>query len=214
MSRDQDETAVRLAYDEVADTYADHFRSTEPELSIELAMVAHFASLLPAPRRVLDAGCGAGRMMPVLDGLGCSVEGVDVSPGMIRRARADHPEFRSQVGSLTALPFADDSFDGVFLWYSTIHSPEDELPLILGEARRILRSGGLVLLAFQAGDGIRDVSANYRRHGHAIALHRYNRTVEQMSEHLASSGFLQVARLVRAAAAHERDDQAVLIAAS
>ena len=66
---------MRLAYDEVADTYADHFRSTEPELPVELAMIEHFASLLPGDRRVLDAGCGAGRMLPLLAALGCQVEG-------------------------------------------------------------------------------------------------------------------------------------------
>ena len=46
-------------------------------------MVEHFVSLLPGERRVLDAGCGAGRMMPVLAAHGCRVEGVDLSPEMV-----------------------------------------------------------------------------------------------------------------------------------
>lgn len=37
----QGEIAVRVAYDTVADTYADHFRATEPEMPVELAMVEH-----------------------------------------------------------------------------------------------------------------------------------------------------------------------------
>jgi SAM-dependent methyltransferase len=102
---DQDETAVRAAYDAVADTYADHFRSTEPELPIDVAMVEHFTSLLDVTRKVLDVGCGAGRMMPLLADLGCAVEGVDLSPEMIRRCQTDHSDFPSRVGSLTALPF-------------------------------------------------------------------------------------------------------------
>jgi cyclopropane fatty-acyl-phospholipid synthase-like methyltransferase len=114
-----DELSVRRAYDEVADTYADHFRSTEPELAVELSMVEHFASLLSGERRVLDAGCGAGRTMPVLAALGCRVQGIDLSPNMIRRSRRDHSSFPSQVASLTELPFADESFDGVFSWYSS-----------------------------------------------------------------------------------------------
>ncbi|MGZ4533155.1 MAG: class I SAM-dependent methyltransferase [Mycobacteriaceae bacterium] len=160
----QDEPAVRLAYDEVADTYADHFRSTEPELHVELAMIAHFASLLPRGA-LLDAGCGAGRMMPVLAAHGCRVEEVDLSPAMVRRSRRDHSAYPSQVASLGDLPFPDDSFDGVFSWYSTIHTTEGDLPRILNEVRRVLQPGGLFLVAFQSGQGVRDVSENYRRRG-------------------------------------------------
>ena len=203
---------MRAAYDEVADTYADHFRGTEPELPVELAMIAHFASLLTGERRVLDAGCGAGRMMPVLAALGCRVEGVDLSPQMIRRSRRDHGEFPSQVGSLTALPFADASFDGVFSWYSTIHSPAADVPRIVDEARRVLRPGGLFLVAFQSGRDVRDVSEAYRKRGHDVVLQRYDRTPEEVGEALTAAGLSEVARLVRAAAGHERDAQAVIVA--
>jgi ubiquinone/menaquinone biosynthesis C-methylase UbiE len=213
VSQRQDEASVRAAYDTVADTYADHFRSTEPELAVELAMVEHFVSLLQEPRRVIDAGCGAGRMMPVLAALGCEVEGIDLSGEMIRRAEADHGEFRFSVGSLSELPFADEAFDGVFSWYSTIHSPDEDLPQIFAEAARVLRPGGFLLVAFQVGSGLVDVSANYRRHGHEVALQRYNRTLEEMGAQLASAGFREVARFARAAAARERDGQGVLIAA-
>lgn len=203
---------MRLAYDEVADTYADHFLSTEPELPVELAMVAHFVALLPGERRVLDAGCGAGRMMPLLASLGCEVHGVDLSPEMVRRSQRDHSSFPTQIASIADLPFPDGSFDGVFSWYSTIHTPDTGLPAILGEARRVLRPSGLCLVAFQSGGGIRDVSDSYRRRGHDIVLHRCNRTPDEMAQALASAGLTEVARLERAAAPHEREAQAVLIA--
>lgn len=214
MTVKQTEAVVRAAYDTVADTYADAFRTTEPERPAELGMIEHFASLVTGSRRVLDAGCGAGRMMPVLAGWGCEVEGVDLSPEMVRRARADHGGFNTQVASLNELPFDDDSFDGVFSWYSTIHSPDDDLSRIAREVRRVLCPSGLFLVAFHAGSGRIDVSESYRPHGHEIVLHRFNRTVEQMREVLASSGFREVACLSRAAAEHERNGQAVLIAAA
>lgn len=212
MTSPQDELAVRLAYDEVADTYADHFRSTEPERSIDLAMIEHFTSLLPGERRVLDAGCGAGRMLPILAALGCRVEGVDLSPRMIRRSRGDHSSFPSQVASIADLPFSDRSFDGVFSWYSTIHSPDADLPLIMNEARRVLRPSGLFLVAFQFGRGVHDVSDSYRRRGHDIVLHRYNRTPKEIGKAIASAGRTEIARLTRAATATERDAQAILVA--
>lgn len=48
-------------------------------------------------------------------------------------------DFDTCVGSITALPFPDDSFDGLFYWYSTIHTPNGELGTVFAEARRALR---------------------------------------------------------------------------
>lgn len=215
MQQPQDEHGVRLAYDEVADSYADHFRSTEPEEPVDLAMIRHFASLIPGEKRVLDAGCGAGRLLPVLAELACDVEGVDLSAGMIRRAQRDHPSFTTRVASLTRLPYPDGSFDGYFSWYSTIHSADRDLPRILDEACRVLRARGVVLVGFQSGHGAHDVSGAYRGRGHDVTLVRYRRTPDQIAQMLAEAGFHEVARLERRPSLpHERDGQAVLIARS
>lgn len=213
MTAPQTEASVRRAYDEVADSYADNFRSTEPEEPVDLAMIDHFASLLSGERRVLDAGCGAGRLMPYLAALGCRVEGVDLSPGMVRRAQQDHPAFTTQVASLTHLPHPDDTFHGWFSWHSTIHSADRDLPRILEEAARVLRPGGLLLLGFQSGHETLDVSEAHRRRGHDVVLERYQRTPDRLAGLLTEIGFTEVARLERRPT-HERDSQAVLIAKS
>jgi SAM-dependent methyltransferase len=204
---------VGAAYDVRADEFAEAFRSTEPEQPIELAMVEHFAAQLPAPRRVLDAGCGAGRFLPILGSLGCEVEGLDISPNMIRHAQQKHHTFASRVGSLLNLPLDDGSLDGYFAWYSTIHSDEALLRLILGEARRTLRLGGSVLVAFQSGEGIQDLSEAYRSRGHNLSLLRYLRSIEEMTAALVAAGFEVSAQLERGpVAAHERGNQAVIVA--
>ena len=209
------ETGVGAVYDRVADDYADRFPSTEPEQPVELAVVAHFAALVAGSGgQVLDAGCGAGRMLPVLAAAGCSPVGIDLSPGMVRRARQDHPGFDVRVGDLAALPFPDGSFDGFFSWYSTIHTPDEQLGAVLAEAGRVLRPGGHLLVAFQAGRGPQEVAGGYRRLGHDVELWRHDRTPDQVAAGLRAAGFDEVARLVRAPAAGERTDQAVLVARS
>lgn len=209
----QSEEQVRLAYDATADEYADAFRSTEPEQPVELAMVKHFAELLRGQRRVLDAGCGAGRFLPILAGLRCGVEGLDLSPGLIRNARADHPSFASHVGTLTDLPFASASFDGYFSWYSTIHSADPDLQDLLREAHRVLRPGGSILVAFQSGDGVEDLSESYRNRGYDLSLLRYLRSSERMAHELTTAGFAVAARLERGPVGNrEIGNQAVLIA--
>jgi SAM-dependent methyltransferase len=209
----QSDEQVRSAYDATADEYAGAFRCTEPEQPVELAMVNHFAGSLRGQRKVLDAGCGAGRFLPGLAGLCCEVEGLDLSPGMIRNARADHPSFATQVGTLRELPFEDASFDGYFSWYSTIHSVNQDLQDLLREAHRVLRPGGSILVAFQSGDGVQDLSESYRRRGYDLSLLRYLRSHERMALDLTSAGFTVTARLERGPVGdRELGNQAVLIA--
>jgi SAM-dependent methyltransferase len=212
----QTEDDVAAVYDATADLYADMFPSTDPEQPVDLAMLTHFCSLLaadgPDGPAVLDAGCGAGRMLPVLAAAGCRPVGADLSPEMVRRARQDHPGFDTRVGSLTALPYPDGSFDGVLSWYSTIHTPDERLGAALGEIRRVLRPGGFVLVAFQAGEGSRDVAQGMRRRGLDVVLVRHHRTPDRMAGALRENGFEEVARLVRGPVPPEADDQAVLVA--
>lgn len=207
------EINVKAVYDQVADDYADRFRTTEPEQPIDLAMVHHFSALLAGSARdVLDAGCGAGRMLPVLARAGCRPVGLDLSDGMIRRARRDHPEFETRVGSIAALPFPQASFDGVLYWYSTIHTPDDELGAVFAEARRVLRPEGLVLVAFQVGSSVRDVAQGYRRLGHDVELLRHDRMPDHVANELRRAGLVEIARLVRGPVPPGQHDQAVIVA--
>ncbi|HET6967414.1 MAG TPA: class I SAM-dependent methyltransferase, partial [Ornithinibacter sp.] len=162
--------------------------------------------------RVLDAGCGTGRMSAHLAARGCHVEGVDLSPGMVAMARRDHPALRFEVGSLTELPCADGEFAGVMLWYSIIHTPPSGQPAIFEEVARVLRPGGHVLVGTQAGEGTRDVAEAYRRFGHEVVLERHLYTADAVAARLEAVGLREVCRLVRRAQDGERDDQAVLLA--
>jgi ubiquinone/menaquinone biosynthesis C-methylase UbiE len=143
---------------------------------------------------------------------GCRVEGVDLSPGMVAMARRDHRDLQLTVGSLTALPCRDARFTGVMMWYSIIHTPPDGLGQIFAEVARVLRPSGHVLVAFQSGEGTRDVSASYRRFGHDIELERHLHTPAQVASAMSAAGLREECRLVRRPQGSERDDQAVLLA--
>lgn len=209
-----DYAAVSSAYDTVAADYATHLPDTRAEADLDLAVLDELIASVTASGSapVLDAGCGTGRITRYLADRGCAVEGVDVSPGMISAARRAHPDLTFTVASMSDLPFRAGTFAGVLLWYSTIHTPPDRLPLIFAETTRVLRPGGHLLVAFQAGVGTHDLAPTYRRFGHDIRLTRHLFDVDGVAKHLRSAGLLETCRLVRAARGSEKDPQAMLIA--
>lgn len=101
--------------------------------------------------RVLDLGCGSGRALVALAravGSAGRVVGIDLSPGMIRRAtarlrRAGLAErVELVVADASAIPFAGTSFDAVFMSFALELFDTPEIPLVLAECRRVLRPGG------------------------------------------------------------------------
>lgn len=209
-----DFSRVRLAYDTVAETYAQLLPDTRAEAPLDLAMIDAFAKAVTTADepQVLDAGCGAGRLSRYLAERGCLVQGVDLSSSMIANARREHQDLPFTVGSLADLPYPDERFAGVMLWYSIIHTPPAGQARLFAEAARVLRPGGHLLVGFQAGEGEHDLTAAYRRFGHEVQLERYLYTADQVASRIEAAGLREVCRLVRRAQGTERDDQAVLLA--
>lgn len=113
-------------------------------------------ALAPRAARVLDAGCGPGRVGAFLHALGHTVVGVDVDPVLIVAANADHPGPAWVVGDLAELSLApdvaEDGFDVIvsagnvvtFLAPSTRRAA-------LTNLRRSLRPAGRLVIGFGAG---------------------------------------------------------------
>ncbi|MDP3892182.1 bifunctional 2-polyprenyl-6-hydroxyphenol methylase/3-demethylubiquinol 3-O-methyltransferase UbiG, partial [Nocardioides sp.] len=77
--------------DDRSQWYIDRFRSLAAE-GADLEGEARFAdAMLPRRARVLDAGCGLGRLGSALHRFGHTVVGVDVDPALVDAAREDHP---------------------------------------------------------------------------------------------------------------------------
>lgn len=189
---------VRRAYDAMAATYHEWLPDLRAEQPLDRAMIAAFAEQvrLLQPASVLDAGCGTGRMVGFLRGLGLDVIGVDLSPGMVGIARTVHPDVGFQVADLRHLPFADDTFAGVLAWYSLIYCAPDDLAAALRELTRVLAPGGYLLAGFQAGTGTRSLN-DPDADVHMPEL--FLRTVDEMSAAFGQAGLTVAARCFRAA---------------
>jgi 2-polyprenyl-6-hydroxyphenyl methylase/3-demethylubiquinone-9 3-methyltransferase len=98
------------------------------------------------PLDVLDIGCGAGTQCLLWAAGGDRVRGIDVNAPLIetarRRAEAEEIDVRFDVGSATALPYADASMDVCLMPELLEHVPAWEQ--CLAEAVRVLRPGGIL----------------------------------------------------------------------
>jgi SAM-dependent methyltransferase len=86
--------------------------------------------------RVLDVGSGHGLLQDVVE----DYTGIDLSS---RVAPLYHKPF--VVGSATAMPFQDSSFDAIWTFWVLEHIPQPERTLV--EMRRVLKDGGVLLLS-------------------------------------------------------------------
>jgi ubiquinone/menaquinone biosynthesis C-methylase UbiE len=108
-------------------------------------------------QRFLDVGCGTGWAVRYAAGLvGPDGEtcGVDLSPGMIERARERSrglDNVRFEQADAAALPFEDDRFDAVLCTNSFHHYPAPAA--VLAEIKRVLRPGGALCVLDPTADG-------------------------------------------------------------
>jgi SAM-dependent methyltransferase len=116
-------------------------------------IAADAAAVTPNDARVLEVGCGPGRLSIRLAGQhGLDVTGLDLDPAMIQRARANadrrgnsqarRPSFL--VGDVASLAFPDGSFDLVVSTLSMHHWADPMASL--AEIGRVLRPGGRALV--------------------------------------------------------------------
>jgi SAM-dependent methyltransferase len=111
--------------------------------------LARFRARVPAPARILDYGCGYGRVCGQLQAAGYrGVCGVDVSPRMIERARAAHPDLTFDLLEEPRLRWPDGSFDAVLLFSVLTCIREDERQReLVAEIRRVLRPHGVIYVS-------------------------------------------------------------------
>ena len=110
-------------------------------------------SQIKAGDRVLDVGCGSGRLTLAAQqwaGKNGEAVGIDPSPEMIEVARqnAKRAELKAkfELGLAESLPFPDGSFDVVLNRLMLHHLPEDLKQRGLAEMRRVLKPGGVCLI--------------------------------------------------------------------
>ncbi len=153
--------------------YVDQMRSLAVE-GEDLAGEARLVDAMVKPRsRILDAGCGPGRVGAALFARGHDVVGVDIDSELIAAAREDHPGPVWLIDDLASLDLASkgepEPFDAIVVAGNVLAfvAPDTEVQVLKRLAAHLLPDG-FVITGFQT--------------------ERY--AIAEFDRHLAAAGFL------------------------
>jgi SAM-dependent methyltransferase len=175
------------SYDRLADEYAARIYDELANKPLDRELLDRFARELGAAGTVCDLGCGPGHVARFLRERGANVVGMDLSAGMVGKARALNPDVVFEVGDMLALPVKDEAWSGIAAFYSIIHIPPGRVVDALSEMWRSLQPGGLLLVAFHVGEEIRHVEELWEV---AVNLDFHFFSVELMAAWMRQAGFV------------------------
>src|SRR5437763_2547611 len=125
-----------------------HFAPLEALTTPAAARLVKFANVR-AKQNVLDVGCGTGVVAITAARIGARVQGIDLTPELLERARENariaNVEIDFREGDAEALPFDDAAFDVVLSQFGHMFAPRPDIAI--AEMLRVLKPSGTIAFA-------------------------------------------------------------------
>ena len=179
--------SIRWSYDQLADEYARRIFNELQYKPLDCELLNRFAAQVSGRNEVCDMGCGPGHVARYLKDAGTTVFGVDLSPKMIEEARRLNPNIQFREGNMMALDLPDGALAGITAFYAIVNIPRSSLPAVFREMNRVLRPGGLLLLAFHSGD---EVMHEQELWGRSISMDFFLFQPSEIQQHLKGAGLV------------------------
>lgn len=109
---------------------------------------------LPRTGRILEAGCGTGRVVRYLHDRGYDIEGVELNAAIVAQVKAAQPDLKILVGDVAQLPRPDGYYAGL-VSYGTIEHFIAGVEAPLQEHYRVLAPGGIAVITVPSYNGLR-----------------------------------------------------------
>lgn len=131
------------AYSAQADAYEAAYDSKYADI------VARFASSLPTPSLILDAGCGPGRDLARFAQHGHIARGLDLNPEFVAKASAHAPTTLCDLRQ-AADRYPSGMFDAIWAAASLVHLSEAETVDVLSQFASLLRHQGKLFVSLKS----------------------------------------------------------------
>ncbi|MGA7339000.1 MAG: class I SAM-dependent methyltransferase [Terracidiphilus sp.] len=178
--------SIRADYDRIADEYAAHIAGELANKPLDRQLLLRFAAATGARGLVCDMGCGPGHVACFLHNAGVEVFGLDLAPQMVEQAGRLNPGIAFRQGNMLALDLPDASLAGITAFYSIVNLPVESVSAAFREMARVLAPGGLLLLAFHAGDEVLNPSEFW---GRPVSMEFFYFRPPAIRQLLADAGF-------------------------
>lgn len=145
---------------------------------------------------ILEAGCGAGRILRYFHERGYDITGIDYIDVAVAKLREADDTLKVKTGDITRLQFPDGCFRCV-LAYGLYHNLEHDLDAAVAETLRVLEPGGRVCASFRADniqtrltDRLADRRARRSGKVAGTAFHKMNLTRREFAALFERAGFV------------------------
>ena len=145
--------------------------------------------------KILEAGCGAGRILRYYHDRGADIIGIDYIEVAIQKLKKTDPSLVVEVADITDLNFQNESFDYV-LAFGLYHNLEYGLESAIKETFRIMKHGGKLCLSFRADNiqtRLNDWLTSHRNlknnSNDPLEFHKMNLTHSELRENFREAGF-------------------------
>jgi SAM-dependent methyltransferase len=177
---------TQVTYDRVADEYVRRIYDELRHKLLDRQLLSQFAARVHGRGPICDLGCGPGHVARYLHECEAQVIGIDLSAEMIERARRLNPGIEFQQDNMYALNVGDATWAGMTAFYSIIHIPRTDHLRVWFELWRVLRPGGLLLLAFHIGDEVVHLDELW---GQAVSIDFHFFRATEIADSLRSARF-------------------------
>lgn len=145
---------VKEAYDSIADTYHDTYCKdfyNNPYAKGDFTCYQMLLKHLSRGARILDLGCGCGKVAKYFSDLGFVTVGLDFSEGMLSHARQDYPELDFRLQDISNFNLSD-KFDGAIYAYSLFHLNKNQAEDSIRCLCKVLVANAVVLFIVKTGE--------------------------------------------------------------